>query len=82
MVIIGIIIIIIAIWLFFKLMKGSLKLIWKLLINALCGVIGLFLLNFFGGFIGLTLDITWFNAIVTGLLGLPGIILLLIIKYI
>lgn len=81
MIIIGIIVLGLLLWLVFKIMKTSIKLIWKLLINAAGGVIGLFLLNIFGGFVGLTLDITWFNAIFVGLLGLPGMVLLLLLKY-
>lgn len=65
-----------------KLLKTPLKIIWKLLIHALGGFLALFIINVLGGFIGVNLDFTWVNAIVVGVLGVPGAILLLIIKYI
>ena len=66
----------------FKLLKKPLKWIVKLILNALIGYVGLFVLNLLGGFVGISLGINAFNAAVTGLLGLPGVILLLLIKYI
>lgn len=66
----------------FKLLKTPLKWAFKLLIHAASGFIALFLLNLFGGLIGITIEITWISAIIVGVLGLPGVILLLLIKYI
>jgi hypothetical protein len=31
--------------------------------------------------LGIRLNLNWFNAIVSGVLGVPGVILLLLIKY-
>lgn len=67
--------------LFIKLLRTPLRWAWKLLINALSGFIILFLTNFLGSLLGFSLDITWFNAIVSGLLGFPGVLLLLAFKY-
>lgn len=69
-------------WLLFKLLKRPIKWALKLLLNALIGFVGLLILNFLGSFIGISLGINWFNAIITGVLGVPGVILLLLIKYI
>lgn len=80
--IMGIIVAVLMIWLLLKILKTPLKWVWKLLINAAGGFISLFVLNFLGGFVGLSLEITWLNAIVVGILGLPGVLLLLLIKYI
>lgn len=52
----------------------------KLLFHALIGYAALFLLNFFGSTVGITLELNWTNALITGILGLPGVILLLILK--
>ena len=41
----------------------------------------LFLLNFFGSAIGITLGLNWINALVIGVAGFPGLVLLLLIKY-
>lgn len=72
---------ILLIVLLFKILKTPLKWAMKLLLNALSGFIALIVLNFFGSLVGLTLTINFLNCLVTGILGLPGVILLLIIKY-
>lgn len=72
---------VLLIWLLFKILKTPLKWAWKLLLNALSGFVALFVLNLLGGLVGLSLDVTWLNAIVVGILGLPGVLLLLIVKY-
>lgn len=56
------------------------KVMIKLLINALIGGVALFIFNVIGGLIGITLAINPINAIVVGLLGVPGVILLLILQ--
>ncbi len=72
---------VIAIVIAVKLLSAPLRLAAKLLINALVGFAVLFLLNFAGGPLGLSLGINWLNAIVVGLLGAPGVVLLLLLKY-
>ena len=54
----------------------------KLLFHALIGFVALFLLNFFGSMIGVTLELNWPNALITGIFGLPGVLVLLIVKYV
>lgn len=56
------------------------KLIIKLIINGIIGGVFLLLFNLIGGLIGLNLVINPLTAIITGFLGIPGIILLLIIQ--
>ena len=64
-----------------KIFGTPLRWLLKLALNTATGFVALFLLNFFGGFIGLSLGINWFNAIVVGVLGVPGVALLLLLKY-
>jgi len=66
------------IWLILKLLKKPIKWAFKLLLNALSGYFFLMIFNFFGGIVGLHLPITWLNVIVTGVLGVPGVVLLLL----
>lgn len=61
-------------WLACKLLKISLKVFWKLLTNAIVGAAVLFILNF----IGISISITFLSALIVGVLGVPGVILLLI----
>ena len=77
----AVIVIAILALLFFKLIGKSMKWIFKLLIHAISGFIVLFLVNVVGGIIGIQLDLSLINAIVVGALGIPGVILLLFIKY-
>jgi len=65
----------------FKILKAPLKLALKLLINAALGFLALVLINFFGDPIGLALDVNWINAIVIGVFGVPGTIVLILINY-
>ena len=76
-----IVIAVLAIFLILKLLTAPIRFAGKMLINALVGFVVLFLLNFVGNLIGLSLGINWFNALVVGIFGAPGVVLLLLLKY-
>lgn len=79
---IGIVILaVIAVILVIKLLSAPIRWMGKMLINALVGFVALFFLNFAGSIFGLSLGINWFNAIVVGAFGAPGVVLLLLLKY-
>lgn len=63
-----------------KILTEPIKLVFKLLINAGLGFIILFIVNFFGGFFDFSLGISFMNALVAGVLGVPGVIILVLIK--
>ena len=63
-----------------KIFATPIKWAFKLLLNAVLGFVMLFVFNFLGGFIGLSITVGWLSAIVAGVLGIPGIILLLLIE--
>lgn len=77
---ISLIIIIALIIVFIKILTGSIKILGKLAINGIIGVVSLFIFNLIGGLIGLNLEITAINAIISGIFGIPGIIMLLFIN--
>ena len=64
-----------------KILALPLKIIWKLIVNALVGVVVLRLFNLLGGLINVTIPINALNALITGVLGVPGVILLLILQF-
>ncbi len=64
-----------------RLLKKPIKLVFKLLLHALFGYIALLIFNFFGSIVGVRLDITWVSAVVPGVFGIPGVAVLLIVKY-
>lgn len=65
---------------FFKILKTSIKFLGKFVINGIIGVVSLFIFNAIGGIIGLYLEINLFNAVISGIFGIPGIIVLLFIN--
>ncbi|MDO5718136.1 MAG: pro-sigmaK processing inhibitor BofA family protein [Tissierellia bacterium] len=65
---------------FTKLFSLSMKVIIKLLINSITGVVILFAFNLFAGFFSVNLDINFFNSLIAGFLGIPGLLLLMILN--
>jgi inhibitor of the pro-sigma K processing machinery len=59
-----------------------LRYILKLIVNGIIGGIVLIVLNFFGGFIGLHIGVNPITALIVGILGVPGVILLILVQYI
>ena len=60
---------------------SPLQTLTKLLVNTALGFGALLLLRWLGGYIGVTLGVNLFNALVVGILGLPGLGLLLMLKW-
>lgn len=69
-----------VIFLVFKLLSLPFKIMWKLFVNAVIGFVLLLLFNFLGGLIGLTIEITWWKAVIVGIFGVPGIAGLLLVQ--
>ena len=72
--------VILVIFLVFKLLSLPFKIMWKLFVNAVIGFVLLLLFNFLGGLIGLTIEITWWKAVIVGIFGVPGIAGLLLVQ--
>lgn len=64
-----------------KLLRKPLGLMLKLLLHAISGFVFLFIFNILGSFFELSLGMNWLNAIVAGTLGIPGVVLLLLVRY-
>ena len=64
-----------------RLLAKPIRFVFKLLINTVLGFILLWLVNFFGGAIGIALELSLLNALVVGFLGIPGVLLLLAIHF-
>ena len=69
--------VILILWLVLKLFKVSFKVIWKLLINALIGGVVLYLLNLIPG---ISMPINWLTTILTGIFGVPAVIVICIVS--
>lgn len=55
------------------------KVILKLFYNAFLGAIALIVINFLGGFIGFHIPFNIVTAFIVGILGIPGLILLIVL---
>jgi inhibitor of the pro-sigma K processing machinery len=73
--------IVLGVILLLKLLSKPIRFALKLLINTLLGFVLLWLINFFGGEIGIELSLTLVNALVVGFLGIPGVLLLLAFRF-
>ena len=69
--------VILILWLVLKLFKVSFKVIWKLLINSLIGGVVLYLLNLIPG---ISMPINWLTTILTGIFGVPAVIVIFIVS--
>ena len=63
-----------------KLLLTPMKWIFKLALHALTGFICLWLLNSLSGFTGLVLPVNAMTVLVSGTLGVPGIILVILLE--
>lgn len=61
-----------------KLFRIGFKTIFKLLINAAIGIGAIFLLNLIPG---VEIPIEWWTALLTGILGIPGALIALIVSF-
>ena len=75
--VVGLILLLVVVRVFF----APLRWIVKLAINTGLGYVGLFVLNWLGSMVGFTIGINLFNAVITGLFGVPGVILLCLLKW-
>ncbi len=57
------------------------KLILKLALNSAIGIFMLLMINWLGAGAGLSVGINWLGALICGVLGIPGVILVLMLKW-
>ena len=72
----------IAIIVIAKILAWPFKLIFKLIINIVLGGLLLLIVNTVGAGFGLHIPFNTITALVSGILGIPGVILLIILQYI
>lgn len=73
---------IIVIYILGRIFILPLKSIMKLIVNSILGGAMLYLINLIGGMFGFYIGLNIFTAIFVGILGIPGAILLIILKMI
>lgn len=60
-----------------KIVAIPMKLLWKLVTNSIVGAIMLWVVNLFGAGI----EITFIKALIAGVLGIPGVVIVLIMNF-
>lgn len=65
-----------------RVFSAPLKLAVKLLANTLLGFLALWAVNLTAGATGIALGVNVWNALVIGVLGLPGFVLLLLVQWV
>ena len=65
-----------------RVLSTPLRLALKLLVNTLLGFLALWAANLTAGFTGLTLGFNLLNALIIGILGIPGFLLLLLTQWV
>ena len=70
---------VLLIYVVIKILAAPIKGILKFLLHAGLGLLILFGVNFIGGFFNFYIPYTWITILVSGLGGIPGVILLILI---
>ena len=65
-----------------KLLALPMKLIIKLVINGIVGGIIIFVVNLIGSNFGFVIDLNWITALIIGILGVPGAIIVAILQFV
>ena len=66
----------IALCLIGKLVSLPMKMLWKMITNSIVGAVVLWCVNLFGAGV----QITFLKALIAGVLGVPGVIIVLLMK--
>ncbi len=65
-----------------RVFRAPLRLALKLLLNTALGFLALWAVELTAGFTGIALGLNLWNALVVGILGLPGFVLLLLVQWV
>lgn len=82
LVVLGMLAVVAAVRLFAAPLRLALRLVLRLVLSALLGFAALLALNWTGGFTGVTLGFNLPNALTVGVLGVPGLLLLLLLQWV
>ena len=64
-----------------KILAAPVRLVFKLLLNALCGFLLLIVVNIISGFFDFSIEINLANTLIAGCFGIPGALLLVILNF-
>lgn len=79
--IVSLVLVAVAVIVLIKLLSQPIKWIFKLLLNAGLGFVLLFIVNFVGSWVNISIAMTWLNALIVGVFGLPGAAILILANW-
>ena len=62
--------------------KVNTKRLIELIVNILLGIVVIWLINTFGSSLGISIPLNFITALVVGVLGIPGVIILILLNLI
>lgn len=71
---------IVGLYVIVKVFSWPIKILFKLIMNAVLGVVLLVIVNLIGSYFGFSIGINAVTALIAGFLGIPGVIFLIIFK--
>ena len=72
----------VVVYIILKVLSLPFKLVIKLLVNGVLGGIIIWIVNLVGANFGFAITLNWITALVAGILGIPGVIILIILHFI
>ncbi|HHX10990.1 MAG TPA: pro-sigmaK processing inhibitor BofA [Firmicutes bacterium] len=79
--ILGIAVAVLFVFVILKLLAGRLKHLGKVALRSLVAFFGIWAVNIAGGFFGFHVGLNLVTALTVGILGIPGALLILAVKY-
>ncbi len=67
----------VVLYILLRVMSLPFRIVWKLITNSIIGAIMLWFVNLFG----LGIDITFFKALIAGVFGIPGVLVIVIAHF-
>lgn len=67
----------VVIYIIAQVLLKPIKLVWKVLLNSVIGLILLLVFNYIGSYFSFSLPINFITVLITGFLGIPGLLLLI-----
>lgn len=71
---------VIALIIIIKLLTAPLKWIFKFILNTIIGFVILYIINIVGARVGFSIEITTIKAVLVGIFGIPGAIVLVLLQ--
>lgn len=68
---------IIVLFILLRILSLPFRIVWKLITNSIVGALMLWVVNLFG----LGIDITFFKALIAGLFGVPGVLVVVLAHF-